>query len=358
MNHKKRTQTVLQLLENENADWFFVHHLPNVRYLSGFTGSSAALLISLEKQYILTDGRYQEQVIREAPDYTPIIQGKRKLWEAAKDELGELSSSTVWFESEHCSFARFEEMQKNLPAKEYIGKKEIVENLRSVKDEEEIEIVRKALSIAEIALYKALDSIKENMTERELAHILEDEMWRLGAAKESFESLVLFGERSSLCHGKPSERKLRRGDAVLMDFGCVVDGYCSDITRIVFFGQPSDRYKDVYQCVLQANQAAEAKIKAGIHGKDADEFAREVVRAAGWEAQFVHGLGHGVGLEVHEAPRLSYLAEGELQAGNVATIEPGIYIENFGGVRIEDMAVIRENGCEILNRTPKEMMIL
>ncbi len=358
MNDLKRVDAILKRMNLDNADWFFVTHLPNVRYLSGYTGTHGVLLISQDRCYILTDGRYAEQVASEAPAFEAVIQGSRKEIEAIRDTVGDLSRQTVWFESEHCSYDRFLTITETIPAKEYVGMKEIVESLRAVKDEEEIQFMRQALRIAEDALAAALGTIHEGMTERELAHTLEHEMWKAGAAKESFESLVLFGPNSSLCHGKPSDRPLRKGDIVLMDFGCVWKGYCSDITRTVFFGEPSDELKEMYACVLEANRTAAANIKAGMPGIEADEFARAVIRKAGRVDQFVHGLGHSLGLEIHEFPRMSPLFDRKLEPGNVITIEPGVYIPGLGGIRIEDTVVIREDGCEVLNQSSKEMIVL
>ncbi|MGC9326925.1 MAG: M24 family metallopeptidase [Candidatus Hinthialibacter sp.] len=234
-----------------------------------------------------------------------------------------------------------------------------MEQLRAVKDGDEIEAIRRALHIAEAAFHKALEVIREGMTERELAHFLLNEMWRGGAVKESFDPLVLFGPRSSLCHGKPSDRPLENGDVALMDFGCLTpDGYNSDITRTVFFGRPSSELKEMYECVQAANQAAEDHLHANLSGAEGDQLAREVIRQAGREEQFMHGLGHGVGLEIHEAPRMSPLSESDLAAGNVITVEPGVYAAGTGGVRIEDMIILREDGCEVLNTSTKEMIVL
>ncbi|NPU96713.1 MAG: aminopeptidase P family protein [Candidatus Omnitrophica bacterium] len=358
MNYAQRTQAVLRQMEQENADWFFVTNPFNVRYLSGFTGSHGVLLIHPERRFILTDGRYSEQVQREVTEYEAVIQGNRQEIEAIRDTVGDLSSDRVWIESENCTVARLEELQTTVPARAYVGQKNVVEALRAVKEEAEIEAIRQALRVAEQAFEKALGFIREGITERELAHFLEDEMWKGGAAKESFDSLILFGPNSSLCHGKPSDRRLKRGEVVLMDFGCVIDGYCSDITRTVFLGDPGDSFKSLYQCVYQANARAAEAIRPGITGVQGDEFARDVIRQAGHADLFVHGLGHGVGLEIHEAPRLSPLYDKEIQAGNVVTIEPGVYIPGSGGIRIEDMAVVREDGCEVLNQTSKEMIVL
>jgi len=345
-------------MEQENADWFFVTNLVNVRYLSGFTGTHGVLLIHPERRYILTDGRYGEQVQQEVIEYEPVIQGNRKEIEAIRDTVGDLSSDRVWIEAENCTLSRLEELQSTLPARAYVGQKNVVEALRAVKEEAEIDAIRRALGVAEQAFEKALGFIREGITERELAHFLEDEMWKGGAAKESFESLILFGPNSSLCHGKPSDRRLKKGEVVLMDFGCVIDGYCSDITRTVFLGDPGKPFKSLYKCVQMANARAAEAIRPGITGVQGDEFARDIIRKAGHEDLFVHGLGHGVGLEIHEAPRLSPLYDKEIQTGNVVTIEPGIYLPGLGGIRIEDMAVVRDHGCEVLNQSTKEMIVL
>lgn len=358
MNYQKRIDTVLDRMTREKADWFFVTNLFNVRYLSGFTGSHGVLLIHRDRRYILTDGRYAEQVVKEAPDFEAVIQGDRNEIDAIEETVGDLSIQTVWFEREHCSYDRYITTTETIPAKAYIGVKDIVESQRAVKDAHEIKLMRQALKIAEDALAAVLGHIHEGMSERELAHALEDEMWKAGAAKESFDSLVLFGPNSSLCHGKPGGRTLRKGDIVLMDFGSVWQGYCSDITRTFFFGEPDSERKAMYACVLEANRTASAHIKAGIPGNEADEFARGVIRKTGRGDQFAHGLGHSLGLEIHEFPRMSPLFDAPLQAGNVITIEPGVYVPGLGGIRIEDTVVITNDGCEVLNRSSKEITIL
>lgn len=358
MNYLKRTEAIVGRMQEEHLDWLIVSNLKNIRYLSGFTGSHAMLLIGPDKRYIVTDGRYDEQVRFEVKNYEPVIQGQRKELEAAHDTLGDISSQRLGFEAEHVSYARVDEIKAALPAADYLPKRGWVEELRMVKDAEEIEIIRKALRIAEESLQSILVNMEEGISERELAHRLEDEMWRRGAEQKSFDTIVLFGARSSLPHGKPSENKLKAGDIVLMDFGCIVQGYCSDITRTVFFGKPTDEQKAMYDCVHQAQRNAERNLRAGLHSKDSDELARSVIRNAGRENEFMHGLGHGVGLDIHEAPRLSNLANHTMAPGHVVTIEPGVYIAGVGGIRIENMAVIKEKNCEVLNQSSTEMMIL
>ena len=210
--------------------------------------------------------------------------------------------------------------------------------------------------MAERAFEKTLSEIREGMQERELAHALEEFMWQEGAAKESFETLVLFGSRSSLPHGKPGEARLAPGMPVLMDFGCDWKGYCSDITRTIFFGKPHAEFRDTYATVQLANRTACETLRAGLSCRDADAAARSVIEKAGHKEHFVHSLGHGVGLEIHEAPRLAPTEERELKSGMVVTVEPGIYIPGWGGIRIENMVVIYEDRCDILNRTSTDLI--
>lgn len=358
MDYRVRKAAILARMVESQIDWFFVSNLFNIRYLSGFSGSRALLLISPERQLIFTDGRYQEQVASQVSEFEPVIEGRRKEYEALRDILGDLSAKRVWFEAEHVSHARFLDFTEKLPAREYLPARRTIEILRRVKEEAEIDAMRRALSVAENAYRRAMAQVREGMTERELGHLIEHEMWAAGAEKESFESLVLFGERGSLPHGKPSNRALRKGDAILTDFGCEVDGYCSDITRMASLGAPSDELRSMCAAVREANLRAAEAIRAGVTGVEADKAARQVIEAAGRGDQFIHGLGHGVGLQVHEAPRLSYLSEDTLEAGNVVTIEPGVYVPGVGGVRLEDMGVVRQDRCEILNETPPELLVL
>lgn len=358
MDYKRRTQQIIQQLDANHLDWFMVNGLKNVRYLSGFTGSHGVLLISAEKQYIVTDGRYTEQVQQEVKDYKPIIQGKRKELETVRDALGSVSSKRVAFEAEHISYSKYQEMTEQIQAWEWVPTRNGVEELRACKDADEIEIIRRALKIAEDSRETVLKEIKEGMTERELAHRLEEEMWKRGAYDKSFDTIVLFGKRSSLPHGKPSDARLKKGDLILTDFGCVVDGYCSDITRMAFFGEPSEEIRKMYHLVNSARQSAEEKIKAGISTREADEFARKVIRNAGREEEFMHGLGHGVGLEIHESPRLSYISDVELKEGHVVTVEPGIYVAGVGGIRIENMMVVGKDKSEILNRSTTDLVVI
>lgn len=358
MDHAKRTRHLAECTARAGADWVLVHHLPNIRYLSGFTGSHAILLIGGERRIFITDGRYQEQVKREVNGYEIVIQEQRKDLDVVAEALGGVSDKTVWFEGDHLAFSEAEEYRAKLGAKEFVGRTGLVETPRRIKDADEIEAMRRALNIAEEAWRETLEEIREGMTERELAHALEDAMWRRGAERESFETLLQFGPNSSLPHGKAGGAKLKKGQNILMDFGCVIDGYCSDITRTVFFGPPSAEMRTVYETVRAANETAIENIRAGVSCKEADAFARRVIGEAGYGERFMHGLGHGVGLDIHEDPRLSKRFDGVLTANHVVTIEPGIYLEGTGGVRIEDMVVVGESGCQVLNQTPKDLLVI
>lgn len=356
MDYVSRVRRISDQLQFEKADWLIVQNLSNIRYLSGFSGSHAVLLISPEKKVIVSDGRYQEQIKKEVVGFETVMEGERHDIDIIKDLLSEAAS--VWIESEHCSVERFNKIDERLPNATLVPKKYLVESMRITKDDDEIAVIKSALALAENALQQVYPQIKEGMTERELANILEYEMWKLGAEKESFESLVQFGPRTSLPHGKPSDAKLQHGQNILMDFGCILNGYCSDITRMAYFGEPSDEMKTVHNLVKQANENAAANIREHMTTKQADEFARSVIRNGGYGDQFVHGLGHGLGIDIHEDPRLTYRSDETLKAGNVVTIEPGIYLEGKGGVRLEDTAVVTEDGCEVLNQSSKEMLIL
>ncbi|MBI1390719.1 MAG: M24 family metallopeptidase [bacterium] len=358
MNFRSRQDAVRKTLSEANADWFLISDLFNIRYLSGFTGSHALIMLSGGRQILLTDGRYDEQVRQQAPDFEIVIQPRdQKEHETVAETMGDLSGASVWFEEEHVSYSKYKTWAEKMPAREYIGKTGVVEDVRAIKEEAEIEAMRDALHAAERAWGRAIEQLREGMTERELAHRLEHEMWVEGAEKESFDSLILFGERASLPHGRPSERKLKKGDVVLTDFGCLLGGYCSDITRTVFFGEPTAEMHKVYGLVRDAHLRAEEALAAGKTGKEIDAAARKVIEDAGYGDQFNHGLGHGVGLEIHEAPRLSVLNDKPLQAGAVVTNEPGIYLPGVGGVRLENMAVVRDGGCEVLNQTNIDMRI-
>jgi Xaa-Pro aminopeptidase len=242
-------------------------------------------------------------------------------------------------------------------AVEFVPLKDTVETLRAVKDEDEIDALRRSVALTDAAFAQFVEVVRPGMTEREAAWEIEAAMRTGGASKVAFDLIVAAGPNGALPHARPGDHAIQPGEPVVVDIGCVVDGYCSDMTRTFCLGQPSDKYLEVWQIVLQAKEAAEAVIRAGVSGVDADAAARNVIAAAGYGDYFGHGLGHGVGLAVHEGPRASRLSEDTLEAGMSLTVEPGIYLPGEFGVRLEDLVIIGEHGIEILTNTPKMPLV-
>ncbi len=326
-------------------------------YLSGFTGTSANLLITSKKAYLLTDFRYMEQAARQAPLFE-IVQHKPDI----NDTIGELIHSeqvkNLGFEDHAVSFSAGRVLSDRFKAVEFKGMGLTVDEMRSIKDEQEIEIIAKAVKIADDALTQVLPLIKPGITELDVAAELEYKMKKLGAAGPSFETIVASGLRSSMPHGVASDKKLELGDAITIDFGALYNHYCSDITRTVFLGQPDKRLIDIYNIVLEAQLTSERGAIRGRTGREVDRIARDIIYGKGYEGKFGHGLGHGVGLEIHESPRLSMGGDKVLENRMAVTVEPGIYVEGLGGVRIEDTIIIRDDKPQVLTQAPKEIIIL
>lgn len=331
--------------------------LPDIRYLSGFSGSSAVLLVFREPpDLLITDSRYDPQARDEAGEGVDVEIASDPALQAARERLAGRGVGKAAFESEHLSVAAWEGWRDaGGPALE--GVKGWVEELRAVKSAAEIDAIRRAAEIADRALADVLETIRPGVTERELAAELERRMASHGAEDRAFETIAAFGERAALPHARPGARVLERGDLVLLDFGAVVDGYRSDITRTVACGDPGAEMREVYEVVRDAQAAAIEGLRAGLGGKAADALARDPIEAAGYGERFGHSLGHGIGLEVHERPRLSKKSEDTLAASMVVTVEPGVYIPGSGGVRIEDDVVLGAEGVEILTRAPKDELI-
>ena len=359
-SYAKRRDRLQARIGDRDVDAFVVTQLSNVRYLSGFSGSHAILVLRPDGGTIISDGRYQQQIASEVTGLEVEIQGTRQDLTALTDVLKAHTqkSARIGVEASDVSQARYQALSKNVTPRTLVPVLGVVEALRRVKDEGEIDLVRQALVMAEESIRSAWQTVREGMTERELAHEIEHQMWLRGAEKESFDSLVLFGERSSLPHGKPGERPLRPGDIVLTDIGCLLRGYCSDITRTCCFRSVPDEFEEAYEAVREAVGLAEEGLTAGMTCRDADALARDSLTSTGRGDLFIHGTGHGVGLDIHEAPRLSKMSEETLSANELVTVEPGIYIEGWGGIRIEDMVVVRDGGCERLNQDSTELVIL
>ncbi|HAN95631.1 MAG: aminopeptidase P family protein [Limnochordia bacterium] len=351
----ERVARIRERLQAEGADVFLISNPVNRRYITGFTGSAGLVWISSTKQAILTDFRYVEQVKAECPGWELI---RIETYNDALEELikGENIRSIV-FEEEHVTVKQLREWQDRF-AVELKGSSGWVEELRMCKTPAEIEHIRRAAQIGDEAFAELLPNIKSGRTEREIALELEYLMRRKGASAMSFAPIVASGPQSALPHARPGERILSYGDFVVMDFGCVVNGYCSDMTRTIVIGEPEERHLLIYDLVLKAQVEAVEAVAPGKTGAEIDAIAREIIAEAGYGDYFGHGLGHSVGLEVHENPRLSKTDQTVLAPGMIVTVEPGVYLPGFGGVRIEDLVVVTEDGHEVLTSSFKELYVV
>ncbi|MBQ2848307.1 MAG: aminopeptidase P family protein [Clostridia bacterium] len=337
---------------------FLVVSPENRRYLTGFASSDGYLLVTENEAVFLIDSRYIEAAQNEIKECSEIVLLK-SFSEQMPEYIEKLGIKKVFTESEKLSVSEFMKMQKILPC-ECLAEKtdEAVNALRRTKCEEEKKKILEAQAIAEKAFDHILGFIKEGVTEREIALTLDFFMLRNGAECVSFETIAVSGKNSSMPHGVPSYKKIENGDFITMDYGAVVGGYHSDMTRTVAVGGVSSKQAEVYETVLNAQKKSLEILKAGVACKDADAAARDVIAKAGYGEFFGHGTGHGVGIEIHEEPRVSPKSAQTLQIGDVVTVEPGIYLPSEFGVRIEDMAFITENGCENLTNCEKKLIIL
>lgn len=352
----KRLEQLRQYLKEEGLDGLFVTNPYNRRYMTNFTGSAGYVLITETEALFLTDFRYIEQAEREAEGYT-IVQHKASVPEEVKDQVRRLGIKKLGFEAEHMTMAQYSEYQKVLDC-ELVPTKQVIETFRQVKDEDEIEKIKKAAEIADQAFEHILTLVKPGVREIELANELEYFMRKQGASESSFDTIVASGVRSSLPHGVASTKKIQEGELITFDFGALYDGYCSDITRTVALGKVSDELRQIYDIVLEAQKRGVAQIKAGLTGKESDAITRDYIVEKGYDDYFGHSTGHGIGLEIHEGPSLSYLSNQVLKENMVVTVEPGIYLPKVGGCRIEDDIVITADGNECLTKAPKEFIQL
>lgn len=353
----ERRDRIRERLAAEGAAALLVTSMPNVRYLSGFTGSAGALLVFAGgADLLITDGRYDRQAREEAgADVEVEIVGEPAL-EVARERLSGRGAVPVAFEADHLVVSAWRAWSEaDGPALEPATG--WVEGLRVVKSAAEVEAIRRAARAADAAFDAILEWIAPGVTERETAARLDLLLAEAGAEGRAFETIAAFGERSALPHARPGARRLAEGDVVLLDFGAVVDGYCSDMTRTVACGDPGRAMEAVYDVVLAARDAAVEGLSVGMTGREADALARDVIDAAGHGEAFPHSLGHGIGLVVHEEPRLSKRSDAVLPAGATVTVEPGVYLAGVGGVRIEDDVVLGEGGVEVLTESPREVFL-
>ena len=328
----------------------------NWRFVSGFTGDSGVLLITSKDSFIFTDSRYIEQAHQEAPDFEVVMTVLEK--DTVKDTIVRLGLKRIGFERDHVTYAGWEQLTEKFSEQELTGVSGWVEELRAIKTPQEVEYIAKAQEIADKCFSLLLPSVRAGVKEIDLALELEFTMRKMGSDGVAFPFIVVSGPRSSLPHGVPSQRKIEPGDFVTFDFGARYRGYCSDMTRTLVAGPLGKKHREVYETVLKAQLAALEAVRPGIAAKEVDLAGRAVIENAGYGEYFGHGIGHGVGLNVHERPSVGRKSEAILQPGMVITVEPGIYIPEFGGVRIEDLVLVTEGGKRNLTSSEKGLIVV
>lgn len=357
--YKNRIQKLRDTIIENGIEGIIIGKRENRFYMSGFSGSEGVAVITSDKAILITDSRYTLQAKDQAKDYEVLlIKNGLSPFETAILILESLRVKNVGIESHAITLKAYDDIKRKFPNIDFIKTGGLVEKIRIVKDSQEINTIRAAQKITDTAFSHILELIKPGVSEKDLAIELEYCMKKNGAQETAFDTIFASGPRSSLPHGAPTDRKLKIGDLITIDFGARYNFYCSDMTRTVLLGKPSEKQLLIYNTVLEAQETAINFIKPGCLGKDVDKIARDIIRQKGFGDFFGHGLGHGVGVEIHEEPRLSPTGNIKLLPGMVITVEPGIYIEDFGGVRIEDMVVVTESGCENLTKSKKELICL
>lgn len=361
MSLSQRRSRALKAAVNAGADALLLTHGADLRYLCGFTGSAGALAVMRGRARLFTDGRYREQAKAEAGSVGVSIESRSALL-AAVDWLASRGVTRCAFDAMHTTVAQLEVMRRQVPGPKrrsfFLATEGIVATLREVKDAQEIERMRRAAALGCTLFDSVLREISSGVPEARIAAWIEQEARRRGAEAMSFETIVASGERSALPHGRASSTSVPRKGFVTLDFGVVLDGYCSDMTRTVHMGRPGSEARSVYDSVLEAQLAAIDAVRSGVESGTVDEAARSLLQRAGLGEEFVHSTGHGVGLEIHEGPRLATRQKAKLRSGMVLTIEPGVYRTGRFGVRIEDMVLVTAIGCEIMTPSPKTLIEL
>ena len=353
-----RLDRLRQKMADQGLDGMLITDSLNRRYLTGFTGSSGFALVTAERAMLAVDFRYYEQAERESPAWEQ-VHVEHVYFETLGEMVAEVGVKRLGFEADHVTVAQFEELQERVAGVELCPTKKMVLSMRMIKDEQEVELIRAAVNCADEAFAHLQQVIHPGMREVDVAWELESYMRQHGATATSFSIIVGSGPNGAMPHATTGERVIGEGEPIVIDFGAVVEGYCSDITRTICLGHADERYMEVWNLVLAAQRTAEEQLRPGMTNKEADALAREVIKQAGYDKEFGHGLGHGVGLAIHESPGISQNAEEvTLEPGMVFTVEPGVYLPGWGGVRIEDIVVMRQGGVEVLTRAPKEPVLV
>ncbi len=342
-------------LEQNKLDAMLISKPENVKYLSGFTGGSdAVLLVSSQNQYIITDSRYTEQVQRECPGWELRLEKP-----SSREELINLSKkyTNIGFESQFLTHYEYGELNKSLPGY-FIPLLGVVEELRAIKDEKELDLLRKAAEIGDRVFSEICSMIQADVSEKQIANHIVYNLKNFGCEKESFDTISVSGVNAALPHGQPGDKLLRPGDMLTLDYGGFFKGYAGDMTRTIAVARADQKLIDRYQAVLEAQLIGLGMVKEGARCKDIDQSIRNSLKKYNLDKYFIHGTGHGVGLEIHEAPRVSFSSDEILKKNMVITIEPGIYISGWGGIRIEDTVIVKDGGCEVITHSDKKLLII
>lgn len=352
----QRVEKLREKLATTKATAFLITSPYNLRYLTGFTGTTGLAVITQEGAFFITDFRYTEQATAQCVGFE-IIENTLPLYEEMAELVEQQAIDILGFEADYVTYSTYKYLEDVVDAP-LVTLSNIIENLREVKDAEEIAIIKKACAISDAAFTHILSYIKAGMTEIQVANELDFFMRSLGATGVSFETIVASGVRSAMPHGVASDKVIEQGDMITLDFGCYYEGYVSDMTRTIALGNPGEELKEIHQRVLTAQLKVTEAAKAGLTGIELDNVARGYFEELGCAAAFGHSTGHGIGLEIHEGPNVSKVATKKFVPGNIITNEPGLYYPGLGGCRIEDDLLITENGVEILTKSPKELIII
>lgn len=352
-----RREKLLKAFKADQIDALLVSSTTNVRYLTGFTGDDSTFLMTRDRAIVISDGRYTTQLEQECPNLELSIRPVGRLMPGAiADVVGKLDLRRLGFEPSALSVAEFETLREALPAVEFVAVKNRVEALRIIKDRDEIAEIREAVGMAERAFAMLRAGLRGQESEKDTADALEGYLRRCGASAASFPPIVAVGDRSALPHARPSAvTRIDQADFVLVDWGATASPYKSDLTRVLVTGKVTSKFERVYRTVLAAQERGIAAIRPGVKARDVDAEARAVIEDAGFGRFFTHGLGHGLGMDIHEAPALRKESDVTLQPGMVITVEPGIYLPGWGGIRIEDDVLVTPDGCEVLTHVPKSV---
>ena len=354
--YDRRQKNLKKVLEQNGLDGFLITNLTNIRYISGFTGSAASCLVTPKGQYFITDGRYIEQSKSQVKGFDRFI-GMDSHLKQIKDNNLNPDGLKIAFEGDHMSYSLYENMKEIFPNTNWNSTSMILEDLASVKDDFELDCIRTAVEVTDVVYKEILPMLRPGYTEKQVANTMVSK-YREYAEGEAYSPIVATGPNGALPHAIPTDREFQNGDFVVIDAAAKYAGYHADMTRTPVIGEATEKHREVYSIVKEAQQRGCDIAKAGVSCKSVDSATRDYIKEMGYGEYYTHGTGHGLGLEIHTSPRFSPQSKQILEANNVMTIEPGIYLAGWGGVRIEDDVIIGDDGCEILNQTTKDLVVL